>query len=159
MNIWEETAWKNIYENSDVRSGLRLKSEKNVDAEVKRACKEFCKWLRTQYYFPIRVPIYLKSSYKIKAMDGDMVYGTFFEPDNMLVEPYIRIATGDYEELTDVRGQDNALAAILHCIAHELTHYFQWVNGIKLTELGYERQAKRYADLIIDEYADTREHP
>ncbi len=159
MNIWTEEQWKITYENSYVRKGLHLKSDRNIDVEVRRACKDFCKWLRKQYYFPIRVPVYLKSSYKIKAQDGDMVYGTFFEPDDVFVEPYIRIATGDYYEIKEKYGQDNALASILHSIAHELTHYFQWINKIQLTENGYERQAKRYSELIIAEYAKNRDHP
>lgn len=158
MNIWAETRWTEIYTNSNVRKGLYLKSDCDADVEVRRACKEFCKWLRANYIFPIRVPIYLKSSYKIKAMDGELVSGTFFEPYNRLTEPYIRIATGDYEEMKKEFGKDNALASILMSIAHELTHYFQWINCIQLTERGYERQAKRYAELILDEYAETREH-
>lgn len=159
MNIWTASHWKKKYINSNVRKGLRLKSDLEVDDEVKRACKEFCKWLRINYSFPIRIPIYLKSSYKIKAMDGDMVYGTFFEPDNFLIEPYIRIATGDYYEMLKKYGKDDALASILQSIAHELTHYYQWINDIQLTERGYEQQAKRYAEIILSDYAETRDHP
>lgn len=159
MNIWAETRWNKRYHNNGVRKGLRLKCDPDIDDEVRRACKEFCKWLRTRYCFPIRIPIYLKASDTIKAKDGDMVCGTFFEPDDPMVEPYIRIATGDYELMQKKYGKDNALASILQSIAHEITHYYQWVNGIQLTECGYERQAKRYARLILDEYAETREHP
>ena len=54
---------------------------------------------------------------------------------------------------------DNALAAILGSIAHELTHYFQWVNGLQLTNTGEERQAKRNKRFVLDKYAETREHP
>ena len=49
--------------------------------------------------------------------------------------------------------------AILHSVAHELTHYFQWVNGLELTAIGEERQAAYYADIIIDEYMDVYYHP
>ena len=49
--------------------------------------------------------------------------------------------------------------AILLTIAHELTHYFQWINALKLTPIGQERQATKYARYILDEYAETREHP
>mgnify|MGYP000136290213 FL=1 len=159
MNIWIESRWEKTYSANKVRKGLRLISDQNVDSEVKRACKDFCKWLRSKYIFPIRIPVYLKSSPMIKAMDGDMVYGTFFEPDSHFVEPYVRIATGDYADMVRDQGKDNALAAILHSIAHELTHYFQWINAIALTESGYERQAKAYANKILEEYAQTREHP
>ncbi len=159
MNIWEKTCWESKYCNSDIRTGLRLKSDKGVDAEVKRACKDFCKWLRKKYCFPVRVPVYLKSSYRIKSKDGDTVCGTFFEPDNACVEPYIRIATGDYNELVEKWGKDNALASILIVIAHELTHYFQWINDVDLTENGYDRQAINYSKSILYEYAQTTEHP
>ena len=56
-------------------------------------------------------------------------------------------------------GKDSALTAILSTIAHELTHYFQWINALKLTPIGQERQATNYARYILDEYAETREHP
>ena len=69
------------------------------------------------------------------------------------------IAAGDYDDLCRKWGRDNALAAILNTIAHELTHYFQWINSLQLTPIGEERQAARYAGYILDEYAETREHP
>lgn len=37
-------------------------------------------------------------------------------------------------------------------IAHELTHYYQWINGLQYTEVGEERQAKRYATKIVENY-------
>ncbi|MDZ3953856.1 hypothetical protein U0X36_13395 [Bacillus thuringiensis] len=110
-------------------------------------------------FFSIRVPIYVKSSYKIKAMDGELVYGTFFEPFDRNDEPYIRISTGDYYDELEKRGKDDALGGYLFTIAHELTHYFQWINDIRLTRIGYERQATAYSGYIIDEYKETREHP
>ena len=159
MHIWTIEKWRKFYDSQDIRHGLRLRFDQDVDNEVKRACKEFCQWMRSEYYFPIRVSVYLKSSHKIKAQDGELVYGTFFGPFDRYEEPYIRVSTGDYKELMHKSGKDNALAAILVSIAHELTHYFQWVNDIQLTEIGVERQANAYANFIIEEYAETREHP
>lgn len=161
MHIWTLNNWVKDYssENDNHRYGLRLRFDEDVDVEVKRACKEFCIWLRKEYYFPQRVVIYFKSSKVIKTKAGEMVSATFFEPFDKNVEPYIRISTGDYQDLLIRRGKDNALAAILCSIAHELTHYFQWINDIKLTEVGAERQATRYANLVVDEYSQTREHP
>lgn len=161
MHIWTLRKWTKIYNTNapQVRSGLRLRFDKDVNPEVKRACKEFARWLRTEYYFPIRVPVYIKSKEKIKAMDGELVSATFFQPVNRYDEPYIRISTGDYEELLFKRGKDNALAAILCSIAHELTHYYQWINDIQLSDIGYERQAKQYALFILDEYKEVTDHP
>jgi len=158
MHIWTLDNWKKYY-NENNRSGLRTRFDKNVDSEVRRACKEFCVWLREEYYFPQRVVIYFKSSSQIRTREGEMVSATFLEPLHKNVEPYIKISTGDYQELTERRGKDNALAAILRTIAHELTHYFQWINNIELTEIGYERQAKNYSEYIVYEYSQTKEHP
>ena len=92
-------------------------------------------------------------------MDGELVSATCFQPYNKKEEPYIRVSTGDYPELLRKSGKNNALAAILCSIAHELTHYFQWINGIELTEIGRERQATAYGKIIIREYSETRAHP
>ncbi|MDF2536093.1 MAG: tetratricopeptide repeat protein [Bacillales bacterium] len=161
MHIWTIPDWEKYYDfdKRKYRSGLRLVCDSGIDSEVRRACKDFFKWLRTEYYFPIRVPVYVKHTHKIMARDGELVSATFLGPFDRDVEPYIRVAVGDYQDILKNRGKDNALASILGSIAHELTHYFQWVNNINLTEFGYERQATKYAKYILEEYADTREHP
>lgn len=160
MNIWGSNKWlKTIDLSSAQRTGLRLRFQKGTDPEVKRACVDFCKWLRTLYYFPIRVPIYVKSLEFIISKSGEKFSAIFFEPFDKHNEPFIRIATGDFNEMKQKSCQDDALASILGSISHELTHYFQWINDIRLTEIGMERQAKSYADMIIDMYAETRDHP
>lgn len=160
MHIWTINDWeKNLPDNSLRRTGLRFRYDRNTHPEVKRACLQFAIWLRTQYYFPLRVVVYVKGAKTIRTKDGDHVVGSFFEPFSYLDEPYIRIATGDYDELAGNLGRDNALASILLSLAHELTHYYQWINNIQLTPVGRERQATRYANYIIDEYASTRAHP
>lgn len=161
MHIWTISDWeKNLQKNdSSRRAGIRFRYDRDVHPEVKRACSQFAIWLRTQYCFPLRIAVYVKGTKTIRAKDGEHVVGIFFEPFSYLDEPYIRIATGDYEELMNDVGNDNALASILHSLAHELTHYYQWINNIQLTPIGRERQADRYASFIMDEYATTREHP
>lgn len=158
MHIWCLRKWENKLPDN-VRTGLRLKFDKSVDFEVRRACKEFAKWIRTEYYFPIRLPVYIKSNKKIKALDGEYVYGTFFRPYDYSTEPYIRVAAGDYCDNEKKWGKDSALIAILLTISHEITHYYQWINDLNLTLIGEERQASRYAGFILDEYFETHEHP
>ncbi len=160
MHIWTINDWeKNLQNDTSRRTGIRFRYDKDVHPEVKRACSQFAIWLRTKYYFPLRVIVYVKGTKTIHTQDGERVVGSFFEPFSYLDEPYIRIATGDYDELVSNRGDDNALASILLTLAHELTHYYQWINNIQLTPIGRERQASRYACYIIDEYSLTREHP
>ena len=158
MNIWTTTEWQKNQNIpwQDVRTGLRLRFDKEVHKEVKQSCKDFAYWLRSEYYFPMRVPVYVKSAVRLKCIDGDYACGTFFGPYDHKLEPYIRIATGDYLVLCEKWGEDNARIEILKSIAHELSHYFQWVNQLQLTEIGEERQAKKYARLIIDQYLETR---
>lgn len=161
-HIWTIENWmKNIdLEKAGHRTGLRLRFDKGVDPEVRRACKEFAAFLRKEYFFPIRIVVYIKNSYRIMAMDGDKVFGTFWSMDDFSVEPYARIAVGDYVDLVKRIGEDRALTSILLTIAHELTHYFQWINCIELTPIGKERQATNYSKyVVLDEYAETREHP
>ena len=160
MHIWTLENWKYNFTNiQSRRSGLSFRFTPDVNTEVRGACLKFGKWLRKEYFFPIRVPVYVKGKKYIKAMDGEMVYGTFFQPYNKTYEPYIRVATGSYTDNSITLGRDDALALILETIAHELTHYFQWINDIGLTEIGYERQASSYADYILDEYANVVDHP
>jgi len=161
MNIWKIKKWESIYDlsNPNHRCGVHIRYDKGVDYDVRKACKEFLSWLRKENIFPKKVIINIKETEQIKAMDGEMVSGIFFAPYNKYQEPYISICTGDYYDLVFKRGKDNALASILGSIAHELTHYFQWINDLQLTKIGLERQATKYARSILKEYAETREHP
>lgn len=161
-HIWTIEDWER---NIDLtreghRTSLRMRFDKDVDGEVRRACKEFAVFLRREYFFPIRIVVYIKNKSKITAMDGDKVYGTFWSiEDDYTVEPYIHVAAGDYNELCAKWGKESALTAILLTMAHELTHYFQWINSLKLTPIGQERQATKYARYVLDEYAETRDYP
>lgn len=87
-HIWTIDDWeKNIdLTREGHRTGLWLRFDKDIDSEVRRACKEFAVFLRREYFF-------------------------------------------------------------------------QWINALKLTPIGQERQATNYARCILDEYAETREHP
>lgn len=163
MHIWYLEDWK---KNIDLtaenhRCGLRLRFDANIDSSVRIFCKKFAKWLRREFFFPIRVSVYVKSEYRIKARDGEYVVGTFFRPADYSTEPYIRLAAGDYQELREKRGEEQAMWAILRSFAHELTHYFQHINGLSLTRIGEERQATLYSDYILwdyDEYLKNGEH-
>ena len=159
MNVWTNLNWEKSQSFEGARTGLRVVCDSTIDAEVRRACKDFCHWLRSEYLFPVRVPVYVKANQKLRTMDGDTAYGTFFRPEDRHIEPYIRVAAGDYAEMVEKWGQDDALGAILETIAHELTHYFQWLNNLRLTPKGEERQAVTYANRILGDYAAIREKP
>lgn len=160
MHIWRLDKWKTVLpENLNRRTGIRFRLDKSIDIEVKQAIIRFAKWLRSEYYFPLRVNVYVKNTKTLRSKDGEKVVGVFFEPFSYLEEPYIKIAVGDYTELKIQDGRDNALASLLLSVSHETTHYFQWINNIKLTPKGLERQATNYSNYIVDEYSTTCTHP
>ncbi|EST10411.1 hypothetical protein [Sporolactobacillus laevolacticus] len=136
------------------RTGLRLRCEKGVNEEVRNVVIYFCQWLRNEYDFPIRVVIYLKKAYRIKTIEThELVTGSFFGPFNKNEEPYIRVATGDFDELVQERGKIDAFFAILETIAHEIVHYCQWHHDEEFNEEEAEFQSKT----IVDRYAETLE--
>ena len=137
-----------------IRTGVRIRGAKE-HPEVRWAFIRFARWLRQEYEFPIRVPVYLYPSEKITTMHGDKVVASFFAPWDRSVEPYIRVATGDYVQLKKERGRDNALGACLNSFAHEFVHYQQWVSTGEIWERGVIRRAQG----IVDRYAMTTDHP
>lgn len=159
MHLWQLEEWKKYYASCDCRKGLRVRCEPLVNQEVRQAIHKFCLWLRKEFCFPIRVNVYVKAADTIKAMDGERVSATFFGPYYHSLEPYIRLSTGDYLKQKGKFGRDNALASILTSLAHELSHYYQWINDVELTLRGIERQATSYAEGILAEYSDYTEHP
>ena len=136
------------------RRGLRV-SARFADPEVRRAALRFSKWLRMQFEFPIRVTIYLSKREQIRTSKGEAVSASFFAPNSRAVEPFIRVATGDYSELKNRWGRDEALAAILASIAHEVVHYQQWRDERAFSE----REAVNGARRIVRRYGQVVERP
>ena len=155
--LWTSEDWEQYFENKKRRIGLYLRFEKGIDTEIKRACKDFCKWLRLNYCFPIRITIYFKESESVISKNKERFSGLFWGPFNKNDEPYIKIATGDIQEIINEKGKDNGLGAMLFTIAHELSHYFQWIKDIDNDH--DERQAKYYSREIVYDYAEITEHP
>lgn len=154
MHLWQLNKWRKFYSGVECRQGLRLRFDKGVDPELRLAILKFANWVRREFDFPIRVLAYIRSTEYIKAKDGDLVSGTFWGPYDRTEEPCIRVAAGDFYKLTKKWGKDKAIAATLRTLAHELSHYYQWLNDLKLTPIGEERQATSYANAIVYEYEE-----
>jgi hypothetical protein len=88
-------------------------------------------------------------------MHGDYCTASFFAPFNRMDEPYIRIATGDYEQLRATAGRNDALAAFICSLAHEVVHYQQWVAGEPVRERGVAVKARS----ILRRYSATVDEP
>lgn len=154
MDPWKCAKWKDFYAGADLRPGLRLRFERGVNDVLRSFYLDLAGWLRRRYIFPMRVNVYIKRAAAIKAADGELVSATFLGPFDRLLEPYIRIAAGDLTENTEKFGRYSAYCAAAASLIHELTHYFQWLNGLEMTERQEERQAVRYCRRIMWEYLD-----
>ena len=137
-----------------MRTGIRIIGHRG-HPEVKDALIKFAKWLRKQYEFPIRVPVYLRPEEILISIHGAKCFATFFAPWDRTEEPYIRIATGDYDIEKKKQGRDDALAMYLESLAHEVIHYQQWIKDNKIKERGVAVKASN----MVDKYALTVYHP
>ena len=136
------------------RTGLRIRGQRGHPC-VREALKRFAKWLRQEYDFPIRVPVYLNQPRRFVTIEGEEVTASFFAPYDLNVEPYIRIATGDYDDLVAKSNKNDALAAYIISLAHEIVHYQQWITDGNTSEEGIEKEAVA----ILRRYEQTVDEP
>ena len=122
---------------------------------MKAALIRYARWLRASYDFPVRVPVYLSSKEMITTMHGEQVCASFFAPWSRKDEPYIRIATGDYPALKRASGRDDALAAFITSLSHEIIHYMQWLETGDTSERGVALKARS----MLRAYAHTVDRP
>jgi hypothetical protein len=135
------------------RTGLRIRCDREVHPRIKKACINFAIWLRINMEFPIRVVVYIKKNYQIKSVvTKELLSSSFFGPDDKRLEPYIRVATGDFNELTLERGEENAITAILNSVALQVTYYQQWIEDRDSCE---EEAEKGAWELVEDYYSGT----
>jgi hypothetical protein len=122
---------------------------------VRDAFVRFARWLRREYEFPLRLPVYLLPGEIVVTMDGKRCSASFFAPWDRTVEPFARVATGDYPKIEAKVGRDDALASFLVSLAHEIIHYQQWVKTGEISERGVARKASA----MVDRYARTVDRP
>jgi hypothetical protein len=100
--------------------------------------------------------VYLLRREHVLTFDGRRVSASFFAPYNRNVEPFIRIATGDYDSLlVELGGRDNALAAYIVSLSHEVVHYIQWVETGRTWEQGVIVRARG----MLRRYEKTIDRP
>ncbi|WP_239256998.1 hypothetical protein [Listeria ilorinensis] len=68
------------------------------------------------------------------TQSGEPASGTFFGPYEKTEEPYIRIATGDFQLLKKEEGVFQAAFTILNTLSHEIQHYYQWLDDEEFDE-------------------------
>lgn len=142
-----------MIDNNSPKQGLRVIGRRG-HPEVRGCFIRFATWLRKEYRFPVRLNVYLSPRRFIIARDGDECVGTLWVPDSKNEYPYIRIATGDYEDRQKQEGRNNALAADIQLLCHLVIHYWQWLDKNDMWDRGVNRRAtkilRRYEQTTVD---------
>ena len=99
MHIWTLENWKYHFTNiQSRRSGLRFRFTSDVNTEVREACLKFGKWLRKEYFFPIRVPVYVKGK---KYIDTPVKY--------YFTDMGLRNARLNFRQLEETHSMENII--------------------------------------------------
>jgi hypothetical protein len=136
------------------RSGIRLRGERGHPV-VRKCLIRYAAWLRANYEFPIRLPVYLLPGKDYLTVEGQVSEVSFFAPINRRHEPYIRIATGAYPMEAREIGRDNALAAYICAVSRQIVHYQQWISTGRVHNRGVDRQAAQ----MLRRYRGVTQHP
>ena len=166
--MWIEKKEKKDYLDSSTR-GLRLVFSDGVNSNLRLECTLFCKWLRAKYFFPIRIVVRMLSYSEFTTYIGnenemkEAVFRYQLEFDNKAPEekrlPKIFIATGKYDKQQKRHGVNKTTRHYLNSIAHELTHYFQWIfyEFDNRTDRSIEMEANSWAGYLVQEYFDDKQ--
>lgn len=138
---------------------LKLRFENDVPKDLRANIKSFLWWIRRNYVFPYPLTIYILNSKRvITYQDEKEVSASIFFPYNPRHYPNIRISIGDYQTECGSQGEFQTNCSILASIAHEITHYFQWLKQNMDTENAIfdEKQARYKAVQIVNKFIDDK---
>lgn len=144
--LWITRTDENLafYANSALKSNLSLHFDSDIDPKTKKRICSFVRYLRKEFYFPIRCNVYFCSQEKFRSSKRGYCYGIFFsnEESGGRIYPQIYIPV------------KNELHFVYYTLSHELSHYFQWffLDDERKNNRSLEIQASKYATRITDDY-------
>ena len=145
--LWITNTPENIrfYSDSAPKSNLSLRFASAIDGSTKKHICNFVRYLRKEFFFPIRCNIYFCNQEKFRSSRKGYCYGIFYSNDESSGRIYPQIYIPANMELYSV----------YHSLCHELSHYFQWYfNDDKRSDRSLEVQASKYASRILDIYCN-----
>ena len=149
-NLWEKQLTANNQHLNN--QPISFHYEKGLDPELRKKYMLFATWLRKNYYFPVRIHIYILNTEKVSLLNGTVAYGSFrwF----LKRSPRIKIPSKVEEALLTDYSRNEIHYMIMSSLVHELTHYFQWALGLNQSNATSERQAHYYRYRILDQFYD-----
>lgn len=146
--LWITNTEENLrfYSDSAPKSNLSLHFASATDGATKKEICRFVRYLRKEFFFPIRCNVYFCSQEKFRSSKGGYCYGIFYSnaESGGRIYPQIYIPT------------NMELFSVYHSLSHELTHYFQWYffDDNKKSDRSLEIQASKYATRIVADYCN-----
>jgi len=131
--------------------GIRFYIDKNVNLEIKLACKEFAKWLKISMSFNTVIKVYISEEYKVITKKHIRASGIFGTPTYKY--PYIKLATGDFKKMKQKYGEYSAIMSIIDTFAHEIIHYKQWIENTPFKEKQADKEGRKLVE-AFSEYKD-----
>ena len=81
------------------RGGLQIRGDRG-NPQSRAAFVRFARWLRQEYNFSLRVPVYPSPAESVATLDGKKCSASvFFAPWDCAVDAFARIATSCYRKL------------------------------------------------------------
>ena len=143
--LWVTKTSENIqfYSDSASKSNLSLHFASAIDSGTKKHICAFVRYLRKEFFFPIRCNIYFCNQEKFLSSKNGYCYGIFYSNDenNGRIYPQIYIPA------------NMDIYSVYHSLCHELSHYFQWFfNDDKRSDRSLEVQASKCAYSILEDF-------
>lgn len=137
--------------------GLRLRFYAGVPRDVRRALKDFARWLRGRVGFEHPVQVTVVPHATVMGDHGAAGWALFvIPPADYLRGDVVRIYLGGgAAEILERHfrfSRREALEALVLHLAHEIKHYEQWRDGLAITE----RNVNRRAAALLTRYLKVR---
>ena len=156
LNLWINKNDRQKYKNCTANAeGIRIKYSSKLDQTVVDNVRSLIKFLRKNYYFPIRCNICITYNRNYKSSeDGHHYYGIFYDNEglykNRNIYPQIAVAAATHKGRT--------IEDVMFTLLHELTHYFQWIHKEDKyrSDRSLEIEATKWSDYILSEYMEAQ---
>ena len=144
--LWVTKTSENIqfYSDSASKSNLSLHFASAIDSGTKKHICAFVRYLRKEFFFPIRCNIYFCNQEKFLSSKKGYCYGIFYSNDenNGRIYPQIYIPA------------NMDIYSVYYSLCYELSQYFQWFfyDDKRRSARSLAVQASKCAYSILDDF-------
>ena len=149
FSSWIDLDCQSYYLDSKKR-GLRVIAHEGVDSGTVNRIRDYLRFVRRRYFFPIRCYVHLTDNEKYRSKDKGFCHGIFF-PGTETPRRYPCI----YLPAKTANGEE-ALSIQLFNLTCLLTYYFQWYFFCErdYSHRSLEIEATKTADYLVSEYLE-----